>query len=301
MTNVGAQGRKSPRDQPYHFAIASGRSAVGEGARVLAAGVIAALVCLALIGATLAAPNFPELTGRVVDAANLLTPDQRARIEADLAAWETRSTDQIVVVTLPSLDGLPIEDYGLQLARKWGIGQKDKDNGVLLIVAPNDRKIRIEVGRRLEPLLPDGRVGSIIRETISPAFRRGRFDEGIRAGVAQIKGALGDPSELEQRSKRPPPPVDYSGYIILAIWLLIVIISIRQQMRAAAMAPQALDRYGRPVRRSRNYDPRPPIIFPGGSGGWSGGFGGGGGGGDSGGGFSGGGGDFGGGGASGDF
>lgn len=260
----------------------------------------ATLLLIALLTSAIAEISFPELTGRVVDQAGLLSAAQRAELEAELAAFEAKSTDQIVVVTTPSLQGYPIDEFGYQLGRKWGIGQKNKDNGILVIVAPKERKVRIEVGRRLEPLLPDGRAGSIISNTILPMFRRGDFHGGIKAGVAEVKAVLeGDKAELAERAKRPPPPVDYSGYIVLAIWLFIVIMVIRAQMRAASQMPQTIGPDGRRQRR-RAYSDSGPIIFPGGSGGWSGGFGGGGGGG-SGGGFSGGGGDFGGGGASGDW
>lgn len=257
------------------------------------------ILFIAVLTSAFAELSFPELTGRVVDQAGLLSAAQRAELETDLAAFETKTTDQIVVVTTPSLQGYPIDEFGYQLGRKWGIGQKNKDNGILIIVAPKERKVRIEVGRRLEPLLPDGRAGSIISNTILPMFRRGDFAGGIRSGVLEVRAVLeGDKAELEQRSKRPPPPVDYSGYIVLAIWLLIVIMVIRANMRAVAQMPQTIGPDGKRQRR-RAYNDSGPIIFPGGSGGWSGGFGGGGG--DSGGGFSGGGGDFGGGGASGDW
>ena len=261
--------------------------------------LMSAIWLILLATVAVAEPNFPELTGRVVDQAGLLTAADKAQLETELEAFEAKSTDQIVVVTVPSLQGYPIDEFGPMLGRKWGIGQKGKDNGVLVIVAPTERKVRIEVGRRLEPLLPDGRAGTIVRETILPSFRRGDFSGGIKAGVAQVKAVLeGDKAELEQRSKRPPPPVDYSGYITIAIWLLITIFIIRAQMQAAAqmanLTPEQRRRYEQQRRNNSG-----PIVFPGGfgggSGGWSGGSGGGGGG------FSGGGGDFGGGGASGDW
>lgn len=259
--------------------------------------LLSALCLFVLARPAFADPTFPELTGRVVDRANLLTAADKAQLETELEAYETKSTDQIVVVTVPSLQGYPIDEFGTMLGRKWGIGQRGKDNGVLMIVAPTERKVRIEVGRRLEPLLPDGRAGSIVRETILPSFRRGDFSGGIKAGVAEIKAVLeGDKAELEQRAKRAPPPVDYSGYIPIAIWILIVIFGIlaqrRQAAMLAAMTPDQRRRYEQQQRVNRV-----PIIIGGGSGGWSGGSGGGGGGG----GFSGGGGDFGGGGASGDW
>ncbi|MEQ1696800.1 MAG: TPM domain-containing protein, partial [Hyphomicrobiaceae bacterium] len=274
----------------------NGRFRAGGRLTAPLAFIVAAISLAVLLTSAVAELSFPELTGRVVDQAGLLTASQRAALESDLAAFEATSTDQIVVVTTPSLQGYPIDEFGYQLGRKWGIGQKNKDNGILVIVAPNDRKVRIEVGRRLEPLLPDGRAGSIISNTILPMFRRGDFPGGIKAGVAEIKAVLtNDKTELAERSKRPPPPVDYSGYIVLAIWLLIVIMVIRAEMHAASRMPQTIGPDGK--KRRRSFSNSGPIIFPGGSGGWSGGFGGGGGG--SSGGFSGGGGDFGGGGASG--
>ena len=258
---------------------------------------------LALAPRAWAELTFPELTGRVVDAAGLLSAADKAALEADLAAFEATSTDQIVVVTTGSLQGYPIDEFGYQLGRKWGIGQKNKDNGVLLIIAPNERKVRIEVGRRLEPLLPDGRAGSIISKTITPTFRRGDFPGGIKAGVAEIKAVLSaDKAELEDRAKRPPPPVDYSQYIFIAIWLAIFCFIFWSQFQAARQMQHNIGPDGRlqPGKRRQIGDTGPVIIFPGGfgsgSGGWSGGSGG-----DSGGGFSGGGGDFGGGGASGDW
>lgn len=260
--------------------------------------VVLFALCVVLFASAVGAdPTFPELTGRVVDQANLLSAADKAELETELAAFETKSTDQIVVVTIASLQGYPIDEFGTMLGRKWGIGQKGKDNGVLVIVAPTERKVRIEVGRRLEPLLPDGRAGTIVRETILPAFRRGDFPGGIKAGVSQVKAVLeGDQAELEQRAKRPPPPVDYAGYIPIAIWIAIVIFAIvaqrRQAAMLAAMTPAERRRYDQQLRLNRG-----PIIISGGSGGWSGGSGGSSGGG----GFSGGGGDFGGGGASGDW
>jgi uncharacterized protein len=266
---------------------------------VLVALVLAMALVLAGSIVTFAEPVLPALTGRVVDEAGLLSAADRAALESELAALEAKSTDQVVVAIVKSLQGYPIEDFGLALGRKWGIGQQGKDNGVLILVAPNERKVRIDVGRRLEPLLPDGKAGTIVRTSIVPAFRRGDFAGGIRAGVRDVTAVLtGDTAELEQRSKRPPPPVDYQGLIILAIWLAIFVFVIRAQMRAANQLPAQIGPDGRlrqqQRRKNRDWD-SPVIVLPGGSGGWSGGSGG------SGGGFSGGGGDFGGGGASGDW
>lgn len=127
--------------------------------------------------------DIPALTGRVVDAARLLPPASRAAIDGKLKALETRTRHQFVVVTVPSLGGHSIEDYGITLGRSWGIGRKNVNDGVLLIVAPNDRKVRIEVGYGLEKALRDDEAKSIIDTAILPAFRAGDFPRGIAGGV----------------------------------------------------------------------------------------------------------------------
>ena len=260
----------------------------------------AALIALAVLlagTAAFAAPTFPQLTGRIVDDANLLKPDDRAAIEAELSALEQKSTDQLVVVTVPSLGGLEIEDYGYQLGRHWGIGQAGKDNGVLLIVAPNERKVRIEVGRGLEPVVTDLMSRIIIENAIVPEFRRGNFSAGIRAGVRDIKDTLlGDAEAVKERARglNGDDGPDWLGLLIIAFWIAIVVYIIYVQSRYAAQAPQTIGRD--PRRRGRRMRDAGPIIIPGGAsdswgGGWSGG----------GGGWSGGGGDFGGGGGSGSW
>lgn len=249
--------------------------------------------CLAVLLVALAAslahaePAFPALTGRVVDNANLLSPEARTRLSAELAALEQQSTDQLVVVTVPTLAGVPIEDYGYQLGRKWGIGQQGKDNGVILLIAPSERKVRIEVGRGLEPTLTDLMSKLIIENAILPAFRRGDFPAGIAAGVRDIKDVLlGDAEAVKARAKggSTGSEIDYEGLIILGIWLLIVAFVIYVQVKHARRRPT--------TGRRRGNDSI--IVAPGGSGHWDGGWSGGGGGG-----WSGGGGSFGGGGASG--
>ncbi len=244
-----------------------------------------------------AEPKFPPLTGRVVDDAHLLTPAGKAAIESDLKALEAKSSDQLVVFTTNSLQGYPIEDFGYQLGRAWGIGQKGTNNGVLLIVAPNERKVRIEVGRGLEPQLTDLMTKLIIQNTILPHFKRGEFSAGIKAGVHDIKDVmLGDAEAVKQRAAARPTMARKSSGLEALIPLLFIIAIFAfvfwAQYQQQSRQPLSGGRYGR----------RPgyggPIFFPGG---WGGGGGGSGGGGGDGGGFSGGGGDFGGGGASGDW
>ncbi|MEY3833863.1 MAG: hypothetical protein RLZZ130_1341, partial [Pseudomonadota bacterium] len=155
-----------------------------------ALGLLTALL-LALTGQAALAQNFPTLSGRVVDQANLLDPQQEAALTAKLQGLETRTKRQLVVATLSSLEGYEISDYGYRLGRHWAIGQDgkgetEKDNGAILIIAPNERKMRIEVGYGLEPVLTDGLSSTIIRNDIRPLFKAGDFAGGINAGVDRI-------------------------------------------------------------------------------------------------------------------
>jgi uncharacterized protein len=134
--------------------------------------------------------DLPALTGRVVDNANLLTPTEKAGLTAELAALERRTSDQLVIVTTPSLGSRTIEQYGLVLGNLWHVGQRGKDNGVLLIVAPVEHQVRIEVGYGLEPILTNARASQIINEAILPRFRQSRWHEGIAAGSRAIVAML---------------------------------------------------------------------------------------------------------------
>ncbi|MGO9472029.1 MAG: TPM domain-containing protein [Rhodomicrobium sp.] len=264
-------------------------------ARNLIAQLLLVLTVLLLVASgAYAEPKFPPLTGRIVDDAHLLTPADKASIEADLKALDAKSSDQLVVYTTNSLQGYPIADFGYQLGRAWGIGQKGTNNGVILIVAPTERKVRIEVGRGLEPQLTDLLSTLIIQNRILPEFRRGQFSAGVKAGVHDIKDVLlGDAEAVKQRAAaRPIAARKGQGWeeLIPLIFIVGIFIFVLWAQSQQARQPLAGGRY----RRS-GYSG--PIFFPGG---WGGGGGGGGGGGD-GGGFSGGGGDFGGGGASGDW
>lgn len=137
--------------------------------------------------------SFPALSGRVVDEAGILSQQSKSQLESELAAFEKSSSTQIVVATIKSLDGEDIAQYGYQLGRAWGIGQKGLDNGAILLVAPNERKVRIEVGYGLEGALNDGVSSDIIRNIILPRFRAGDFNGGIKDGVAaMIKASEGE-------------------------------------------------------------------------------------------------------------
>ena len=150
----------------------------------------------------------PALTGRVVDQAGILSSAVKAELETALAAHENNTTNQVVVVTLESLNGANIEEYSLELGRRWGIGQKGKDNGVLLVVAPNDKQIRIEVGYGLEGILTDALSGNIINYYIIPEFKKGDIQNGIKIGTQKIIALLeGDESakkEIEAQADYEP-------------------------------------------------------------------------------------------------
>lgn len=189
------------------------------------------LLALLIAGAAWAAPVFPALTGRVVDEANILQPETLKTLTESLALLEQRTGAQLVVVTLPSLQGYDISDYGYQLGRTWGIGQKGTDNGALLIVAPAEKKVRIEVGYGLEGTLTDAVASLIIQRAILPAFKRGDFDAGITHGVTAIADALlQDPAAISATAVATGPhpsqleELPAFGWVIVGLILLMFII-----------------------------------------------------------------------------
>jgi uncharacterized protein len=189
----------------------------------------ALLLCLLLlpvpVGEVLA-QTFPQLTGRIVDDAGLLGSHDREAIRQALEDHEERKSNQLVVVTLPSLQGYEIRDFGYRLGRHWGIGQKDRDNGVLLIVAPEERKVSIEVGYGLEGLLTDSRSKRIIEETILPAFRRGDMSDGIRAGAFAILTVLENSGFGPAEPSMPNRPI-YLLYGFIAGFMLLFLFFVR--------------------------------------------------------------------------
>lgn len=149
------------------------------------------LVALAVVGARPAAAlDVPPLTGRVVDLADVLSPSAEASLTALLAAHEDSTTNQVVVLTIPSLGGDALEPYATRVFRAWGLGQADRDNGVLLLVSTGDRQLRIEVGRGLEGSLTDATSGTIIRQEIVPHFRNEDYEGGVLSGVDTILAVL---------------------------------------------------------------------------------------------------------------
>jgi uncharacterized protein len=245
----------------------------------------ALLLLCAFAAPAAAAPTFPPLTGRVVDDAHMLSEGTKAQLTQKLEDLENRTSRQLVVVTLPSLQGYEIEDYGYQLGRAWGIGQKKLNNGVLFIIAPNERKVRIEVGYGLEPILTDALSSVILQEKVLPRFRDGDMEGGVVAGTdAIVEQLLLDAPAAKARVAAAEKQVSQPQFNpVILIFIAFIIFTI----------------FGRILGRRRSgFGALPWIILGSGMGGRGGGFGGGGFGG---GGFRGGGGSFGGGGSSGSW
>ena len=167
---------------------------------------------------------FPELTGRVVDQAGLLDVSAKAQLEQKLADYERESSNQIVVVTLTTLQGQPIEDYGYKLGRHWQLGQKERNNGAILLVVPSERQVRIEVGYGLEPVLTDAASRIIIERIILPHFREKDIAGGITAGVdAMIAATRGEFQGLPQKTTpAEDSAISIGGFIflLLLIWMM---------------------------------------------------------------------------------
>lgn len=170
---------------------------------------ILALLLLCLFPTVGAALDVPPLKAHVNDYAHILSPAAVQKIEAELTAFESSDSTQIVVLTIPSLEGENLEEYSIKVADAWKIGQKGKDNGAILLISKGDRKIRIEVGRGLEGTLTDLLSGRIIRNEMAPRFKQGDFDGGVEAGVSAIisvvKGEYtATPQEAQQGKKGSP-------------------------------------------------------------------------------------------------
>jgi uncharacterized protein len=268
--------------------------------------------------------DVPQLKGYVNDYANMMSPSARSKIEGELKAFERSDSTQIVILTIPSLEGEPLEDYSIKVAETWKIGQKGKDNGIIFLVANQERKIRVEVGRGLEGKLTDLMSGRIIDLVVKPRFKRGDFDGGFIAGVHSLIDATR--GEFKAQTERTPArKKGISPYFTIIFFAGVALLFLGSMSKTVGGVAGAI---GLPAILYLFLGP--PLVllvifglmglamgiflptlfsggggFPGGfwfgGGGWGGGSGGGGGD-DFGGGFGGGGGgDFGGGGASGDW
>ena len=158
-----------------------------------------ALLLLLALAAPAAALEVPFLAGRVNDTAGMLSESSRQSLETKLKDFEARTGHQAAVLTIPSLEGAPIEDFSLKVSRTWALGQKGRNDGVLFLISKNDRKLRIEVGHGLEGNIPDALAGRIIRDVVVPKFKTGDYNGGIAAGVDAIVSAA-------EGTYSPPPP-----------------------------------------------------------------------------------------------
>ena len=227
-------------------------------ARSAAPALASALLALLLAGPAAAKERFPAFTNPVVDAANVVPDDVQSRLDAALVDYQRRSGNQIAVAVVTTTGSTAIEDYSIDLARAWGVGQKGNDNGVLLLIAYRDRKLRIEVGRGLEGTLTDLDSGRIIRERLVPLLREGRVGDAVVQGTDAIRQRLGD---TEVGALPPPPapaPPRSTGLPVLGLVTLLGLGS--------------LGLFGR--RRHRRVGFGLPIFWGGGFGGY-GGYGGG--------------------------
>lgn len=243
--------------------------------------MLAAVLALALV-----IPPAP--TARVNDYAGLLNAGERARLETALAEHERATSSQMVIAVFPSLDGENLEDYSIRLAQQWRVGQKSLDNGVILLVFVKERKVRLEVGYGLEPVVTDAVAGQIIREVIAPRFREGRYASGLEAAVEAVftRVASGPLPERPKGDQRAPvwPLVGFG-----AVLLVVAVVLLQEMLSTRRVARRNVYSAGRDGWSA------PIVVIPPmrGRGGGNGGF--------DGGGFSGGGGSFGGGGASGEW
>ena len=224
------------------------------------------------------------------DYAGLLPPADRERLESRLAERERATGAQVVVAIFRSLEGQSLEDFSIRLAQQWRIGQKSLDNGVILLVFVDDRKVRLEVGYGLEPVIPDIVAGALIRDTLAPRFREQRYAAGIEAATdaiyARISGQSVGQTPPAGRGRTAPTGVNPATLLLMLLIFGVFGVAILSAMRNASHR-------GYTAGGGRGWRSYPPIFY-GGGGGWSGG-------GRGGGGFSGGGGSFGGGGASGSW
>lgn len=227
------------------------------------------LVCLVMwISAVAIAQNIPPRPNPpklVNDLAGVLSPDEEARLEKKLVAYDDSTSTQVAVVLIKTLNDYPIEEYALKLFRDWGIGNKKTNNGVLIVAAIDDRKIRIEVGYGLEGAVPDITANHIIRDDIGPNFRSENYYEGLdKATTSVIQAATGEyKAPQNYRTRKSTGGKSIFGSIIVFIIIIIVLANINRRGGGGMMSRRGFRGFG------------PTVFWPGG---WTGGGGGGGGG-----------------------
>ena len=205
--------------------------------RRLKASLIITVLLMALVSSAYAL-DAPKLEGYVNDYADMISPQAKAELEAELKTFEQTDSTQIVILTVPSLEGEPIEDFGIRVAEAWKIGQKGKDNGAIFIVAKQDRKMRIEVGRGLEGKLTDLMSGRIIDLVVKPRFKRGDYDGGFIAGVSAIIDTTR--GEFKADGNHSPQKGDkasrFMSLLIFAAFAMLILGSISRPLGAVAGA-----------------------------------------------------------------
>ena len=191
-------------------------------ARVFFAGL--ALLAPTILSLVLAL-DVPPLRGRVNDYAKLIPPDSARALEERLASFEAETGHQIAVLTIPSLEGDSLEDFSIRVADAWKIGKKGFDNGAILLIARDDRKLRIEVGYGLEGVMPDAIASRIIREVITPRFRSGDFAGGIEAGIdTMLKVTRGE--VLPERARPAPGSTNSQGSSLMTILMITAMLAL---------------------------------------------------------------------------
>jgi uncharacterized protein len=204
--------------------------------------IVLLVSCICAVASTCAGAALPESPqGWVSDFAGILSEDTKSQISGLIDEVKRSTGAEIAVVTVPSLEGMTIEEYAVKLFKAWGIGKKGEDNGVLFLIAPNERKTRIEVGYGLEAVITDGRAGEIIRETVLPFFKAGDYDQGILQGSMQIAALISGkdfvPSvprprpELRMVSDEPPLPVKLGVMLFLALFITIGFLTLGYALR----------------------------------------------------------------------
>jgi uncharacterized protein len=217
------------------------------GAFAFAAAVWFSTTCHAL--------DVPSYSGFVNDTAGMLSPAYRVALEQDLRAYEASTTNEIAVLTVPTLAGDSIEDFSVRVFEQWGIGKKSQDNGLLLLLVRDDKKARIEIGYGLEPYITDADAGDIIRNDIAPAFQAGKYDEGVAAAIADVENYLG--GNVVAQGSQQGQQDEIGTYIFFSLFIVSIILNILRARRR---------KKGLPI----------PWWWAGGppTGGWGGGFGG---------------------------
>jgi uncharacterized protein len=176
--------------------------------------------------------EIPRNQGWVTDLAGMLDPAQRRELEALMESYKQGTTHEIALLTVESLRGEPIEKFALEVGRAWGLGDKEKNNGALLVVSKADRKVRIEVGRGLEGNLTDSICGRIIRDVIVPAFKQRRYGEGLKDGVVAIHEAIGGRyARIPSRAVAIGAGLLAAGLVPIVIFLIVVFVILARLRR----------------------------------------------------------------------